>query len=176
MFKRLFNLLFGQSEAPAATPAPPPVAVQEEPVAPGTNIRFHPELIGKLTSDHQLLLSLFSETSNAAARGDVAAAAEWLEAFRAALQSHLLTENIRLYVYLEHLFADDPSSYSLIHEFRHEMDGIGKAVIKFLTKYEDLATHPEMADAFSRDLAAVGKVLAKRIGREEGTLFPLYSG
>jgi len=174
LFKQLFNLLFGQRNEPAAEV--PPVAVQEKPVAPGTNIRYHPELIDKLTGDHRMLLGLFGETSDAAARGDVAVAAERLEAFRTALQGHLLTENIRLYVYLEHLFADDPSSFSLIHSFRHEMDGIGKAVIKFLLKYEGLATRPELAEAFSQDLAAVGKVLVNRIEREEGTLYPLYAG
>ncbi|MDR1994102.1 hemerythrin domain-containing protein [Azonexus sp.] len=174
LFKQLFNLLFGQRHEP--TVEAPPVAVHEESVAPGTNIRFHPELIEKLTGDHRLLLGLFGETSDAAARGDVAAAAERLEAFRTALQGHLLTENIRLYVYLEHLFADDPSSHSLIHEFRHEMDGIGKAVISFLLKYEELATHPELAEVFANDLAAVGKVLVNRIEREEGTLYPLYTG
>ncbi|MCL2345353.1 MAG: hemerythrin domain-containing protein [Desulfobulbus sp.] len=170
-FRQLFSMLFGKQESAAEAP----VAVQEEPVAPGTNIRFHPELIAKLTNDHQVLLSLFGETSEAAAQGDAAAAAEQLEAFRTALQGHLLTENIRLYVYLEHLFADDPSTYALIHEFRHEMDGIGKAVIRFLLKYEDLARHPEQIAAFASDLAAVGKVLVSRIEREEGTLYPLYT-
>ncbi|MDR0776314.1 MAG: hemerythrin domain-containing protein [Azonexus sp.] len=174
IFKQLFNLLFGQRHEPTVEASP--VAVQEGLVAPGTNIRFHPELIDKLTGDHHLLLSLFGETSHAAAQGDVAAAAERLEAFRTALQGHLLTENIRLYVYLEHLFADDPSTYSLIHEFRHEMDGIGKAVISFLLKYEELATHPELAAAFAHDLAGIGKVLVSRIEREEGTLYPLYTG
>ncbi len=174
MFKRLFNLLFGQREAPVTET--PPVAVREGAVAPGTNIRFHPELIAKLTDDHRVLLGLFGETSEAAARGDVRAAAEKLEAFRTALQGHLLTENIRLYVYLEHLFADDPSSHSLIHAFRHEMDGIGKAVISFFIKYEGLAAHPELAAAFAQDLAGIGKVLASRIEREEGTLYPLYTG
>ncbi len=174
LFTQLFNLLFGQRHEPAAET--PPVAVQEEPVAPGTNIHFHPELIDKLTNDHHLLLSLFGETSHAAAQGDVVTAAERLEAFRTALQGHLLTENIRLYVYLEHLFADDSSTYSLIHEFRHEMDGIGKAVISFLLKYEGLATHPELAEAFAHDLADIGKVLVSRIEREEGMLYPLYTG
>jgi hypothetical protein len=173
-FKQLFNLFFGSSDEPAAEAAP--AAERAAPVAPGTNIRFHPELIDKLKDDHQLLLSLFGETSHAAAQGDVAAAAERLEAFRTALQGHLLIENIRLYVYLEHVFADDPASFSLIHEFRHEMDGIGKAVIKFLLKYEELAAHPEQAKAFAQDLAAVGKVLVSRIEREEGTLYPLYTG
>jgi hypothetical protein len=172
LFKRLFNLLFGDPE-PAPTMALP--VMSDQTVAPGTRIRFHPQLITKLTADHRLLLSLFGETSKAAARGDVETAAKWLETFRVELQGHLLTENVRLYVYLQHMFADDPTSYALIHEFRHEMDGIGKAVMGFLTKYKELARYPELLDAFAQDLAAVGKVLVSRIEREEATLYPLYS-
>ena len=172
LFRRLFNLLFGSPE-PAPAVAPP--VVYEHLVAPGTRIRFHPQLIAKLTADHRALLSLFGETSHAAARGYVAIAAERLEAFRVALQGHLLTENIRLYVYLQHMCADDPSSYTLIHEFRHEMDGIGKAVMNFLAKYKELARSPELLNAFGEDLAAIGKVLVSRIEREEATLYPLYA-
>ena len=172
LFKRLFNLLFGSPE-PAPTVAPP--VIPEQPVAPGTRIRFHPQLVTQLSAEHRLLLSLFGETSNAAAHGNVALAAERLEAFRVALQGHLLTENIRLYVYLQHMWADDPSSYELIHDFRHEMDAIGKAVMGFLTKYKELARSPELLRAFAHDLAGIGKVLLSRIEREESTLYPLYS-
>jgi hypothetical protein len=177
LFKRLFILLFGNPE-PAPTVAPPTVAppvVSEQPVAPGTRIRFHPQLVAKLTGEHRLLLSLFGETSNAAAQGNVVVAAERLEAFRVALQGHLLTENIRLYVYLQHMWADDPSSYDLIHDFRHEMDGIGKAVMGFLTTYKELGKSPELLKAFVHDLSGIGKVLLSRIEREESTLYPLYS-
>ncbi len=176
----LFDLLFGKREQATTTatavaaPAPesqPPA----EHAAPGTNIRYHPELIGKLTDDHQLLLKLFGETSKAAAEGDVVAAAARLEEFRVALQSHLLTENIRLYVYLEHALAEDKQSHALIHDFRHEMDSIGRAVVNFLGKYRDLAAHPERAGEFSAELAGVGKVLVERIQREEATLYPLYA-
>ncbi|MBI2307277.1 MAG: hemerythrin domain-containing protein [Rhodocyclales bacterium] len=171
----LFDLLFGKREqaAPALAVAETPA---QESAAPGTGIHYHPDLIGKLTADHQVLLKLFSETSVAAVRGDVVAAAARLEEFRVALQSHLLTENIRLYVYLQHALVDDAASRALIHEFRHEMDGIGRAVVDFLGKYRDLAAHPERATEFGEELAGVGKVLVERIRREEATLYPLYAG
>ncbi len=173
-FKQLFNLLFGKrAEAPIAESAP---VAPKETIAPGTTIHYHPELIDKLTEDHQLLLRLFGETSDAAARGDMAGAAERLDAFRVALQNHLLIENVSLYVYLEHLFAGDVRNHALIHEFRHEMDGIGKVVLAFLGKYHELAAYPELAATFADELAAVGKVLVERIEREEGTLYPLYTG
>ncbi|MDR2839146.1 MAG: hemerythrin domain-containing protein [Azonexus sp.] len=172
-FKELFRLIFGKHEEAAA---PPPVVAPERMVAPGTNIHYHPELIDKLTGDHQVLLELFGETSEAAGRGDVVEAAERLDAFRVALHDHLLTENVKLYIYLTHFFAEDQQSHRLIHDFRHEMDAIGKVVLQFLGKYQDLAEHPELAPAFAKELAAIGKVLVDRIKREEGTLYPLYTG
>lgn len=184
----LFDWLFGKKEStqggpvePARAPAAAAPAHAAQPAqapgtaAPGTAIRFHPELVGKLKHDHQDLLRLYTLTQAAARRGDVVTAARHLDEFRVLLQSHLLTENVRLYVYLEHALAKDASSHQLIRGFRHEMDDIGKAVVGFLTDYRDLAHHPEFAQQFSEALEGIGKVLAERIRREEDTLYPLYS-
>lgn len=180
----LFDWLFGKKEnvqdaaptpAPAPAAAPKPSAAASDTVAPGTAIHYHPELVGKLKQDHQGLLQLFTQTQAAARSGDVVQAARHLEAFRILLQSHLLTENVRLYVYLEHALAQDAPSHQLIRSFRHEMDDIGKAVVDFLVTYRDLAQHPEFAQQFSEALDGIGKVLAERIRREEDTLYPLYA-
>lgn len=177
----LFDLLFGKREKAALEDAVQPssggaaAAAPQSHVAPGTSIHYHPELIAKLTGDHQALLKLFGETRTAAESGNVAQAAARLEELRVALQAHLLTENIRLYVYLEHALAADAQSHTLVHEFRHEMDEIGKAVVGFLGKYRDLAARPDLAADFSAELDGVGKVLVERIQREESTLYPLYA-
>lgn len=171
----LFDLLFGKKASAPPTDVPVPAPAAPANTAPGTRIHYHGDLIDKLTGDHRHLLTLFGETQAAAGQGDVAVAAARLEAFRSALQAHLLTENVRLYVYLEHLLAGDPSSRDLIHEFRHEMDSIGKALVAFLGKYRELATRPDLAAAFADELAAVGGILVQRIEREEGTLYPLYT-
>lgn len=180
----LFDWLFGKKEhvqsvasaplkVPVASPEPRPAVSGA--VAPGTAIHFHPELVGKLQQDHQALLRLYTQTRTAARSGDVVQAARHLEEFRILLQDHLLTENVRLYVYLEHTLAKDASSHQLIRSFRHEMDDIGKAVVAFLNDYRDLAQHPEFSQQFSEALEGIGKVLAERIRREEETLYPLYS-
>lgn len=177
----LFDLLFGKREKAVVedvalqSSGSPTTATSQSHVAPGTSIHYHPDLIAKLTGDHQVLLKLFGETRAAAENGNVAQAAGRLEEFRVALQAHLLTENIRLYVYLEHALAADAQSHTLVHEFRHEMDEIGKAVVGFLGKYRDLAARPELAADFSSDLDGVGQVLVERIQREESTLYPLYA-
>ena len=143
-------------------------------MAPGTNIRFSPDLVAHLEADHQKLLQIFTDIGNSFTATDLPATVHHLEDFRGAIQAHLLTENVRLYIYLEHALAQDAESHALIHEFRLEMAGIGKAVLAFLGKYKELAAQPNLATSFGADLSAVGKVLMERIQREESTLYPLY--
>lgn len=175
----MFDFLFrkGKSVEPnpaAVAPAPPAPATPEK-AAPGTAIRYHPGLVAELKHDHQVLLTLFASIQAAFKEGRLQAVVEHLEAFRTSIQSHLLKENVRLYIYLEHQLAGDATSHQLIHDFRHEMDGIGKAVVGFLAKYKDLSVDGNLVASFGRDLEAVGKVLVDRIQREEATLYPLYA-
>ncbi|MGQ0709218.1 MAG: hemerythrin domain-containing protein [Rhodoferax sp.] len=180
----MFDWLFGKKESvhhvaqvPAAAKAVPvpAAAAPAQAVAPGTGIHYHPDLIGKLTQEHQNLLRLFEHVQHAAQEGDVVLAARHLEAFRVQLQGHLLTENVRLYVYLEHALAADASSHQLMRAFRHEMDDIGKAVVDFLGHYRELAQRPDLTPKFIQSLEGIGAVLVERIRREEGILYPLYT-
>lgn len=174
----LLRKIFGDSPPPPAPEAPPmpePMPATRSGPAPGTQIHYHPALVHQLTDEHLVLLQAFGAIQSAAAQGNLAEAASLLEKFRVRLQGHLLTENVRLYIYLEHQLAGDPSSFALIHEFRQEMDGIGKALATFLRKYQNLAAEPGLAPAFVDELAGVGKVLVERIQREEATLYPLYT-
>jgi hypothetical protein len=169
----LLRKLFGHSASqPAVAIA---TAKPAKDTAPGTRIRYHPELVRQLTAEHQALLQTFGSIRAATIQGHLEDATERLEQFRVQLQSHLLTENVRLYIYLEHELAQDPSSYALIHEFRREMDGIGKALASFVRKYQKLAGQPELSAPFLEELIRMGNVLMARIEREESTLYPLYA-
>lgn len=173
------DFLFGKKKLkPQALQAPPPLThthteLRQAP-APGTSIGYSPELVVHLEADHVKLGETFTAIDQTFKSGDLRATVAHLEEFRTEIQAHLLTENVRLYIYLEHALAHDASSHALIHEFRHEMDSIGKAVLTFLGKYRELDTQPNLAASFGDDLRAVGKVLVERIQREESTLYPLY--
>lgn len=169
----LFDLLFGRKQAGKAGAAPA-AAEPAQASAPGTRIHHDSALIVGLKDDHQLLLQIFGSIGNAAKAGDLAEVEKRLGHFKTVLMDHLLKENIRLYVYLEHMLVEDPPSHQLMHEFRHEMDAIGKAVVAFLGKYKTIASQPELATAFAGDLAAIGEALVARIRREEDTLYPMY--
>ncbi len=142
--------------------------------APGTHISYSPELIGDLKSDHQALLALYMEIKSHLDARRYPKIVEKLAEFRAALTSHLLTENVRLYVYLDRQFSRDETNSELIRSFRKEMDNIGRIALNFLRKYEELGVDAELAKHFEKDFATIGEVLTNRIKREEETLYPLY--
>jgi iron-sulfur cluster repair protein YtfE (RIC family) len=124
--------------------------------------------------DHSLLLEIYTAIEDARKTGELMTVQTRLVQFRMVLMDHLLKENVRLYIYLEHMLANDPVAHGLIHEFRHEMDAIGKVVVGFLGKYKEIGIHPELEADFTRDLAAIGEALVARIRREEETLYPMY--
>lgn len=169
-----FDFLFGKKSTPevdAAQPAATPAAGAR---APGTHIAYHTGLINQLLGDHQKLLGIFGDIQSSFNAGDLAATAKSLDEFRGDIQGHLLTENVKLYIYLEHALRQDEGSHQLVRDFRHEMDGIGKVVLAFLNKYKNIDSQPELATTFGTELAQIGEALVARIKREEETLYPLY--
>lgn len=167
----MFNL-FGKKKAPTHTEQ------QDNNVeyssAPGTEIHYHPDLIDKLQSDHRHLLELYGEINRLFEQQDYPQVSKMLDVLKSELRGHLLTENIKLYIYLDHMLANDEMNSSLIKDFRREMDGIAKVALRFLSKYEAIGVDKELAPSFARDFGELGKVLVERIKREEEVLYPLY--
>ena len=171
-----FDKLFGSSKPQQpTTPHTTHHATPAGSAAHPPSAQYQPELIESFKQEHAKLLKLFSAIHTFAEHGDVKHTAEYLMDFRFALQGHLLTENVRLYVYLERRLANDPASYELIRSFRHEMDRIGRDVVHFLEQYRELETKPHLLQTFISDLDTIGKVLVKRIQSEEDILYPLYA-
>jgi hypothetical protein len=142
--------------------------------APGTEIRYSPELIPQLQGDHAALLALYGEIQQAFGAENYPEVSRQLNEFRTLLQGHLLTENVRLYIYLDRMLGRDEMNGELIREFRKEMDGIGRTVMNFLKKYDAIGVDKELAGAFKKDFDVIGAVLVQRVNREESTLYPLY--
>lgn len=172
----MFDLFKKKNEETEAKPAAKESTGQSQQygTAPGTEIRYHPELIDQLKGDHQKLLGIYGEIKAAFDSSDYQTVSEKLDQFRTGLQGHLLTENVRLYIYLDHCLAGDENNSELIRGFRREMDGIGKTAMNFLKKYEAIGVDSDLAPSFARDFETIGKVLGERIQREEEVLYPLY--
>ncbi|MDD5329177.1 MAG: hemerythrin domain-containing protein [Sulfuricella sp.] len=160
------------------TPSPPsPKQADPAPqrVAPGTGVHFDPNLVAGLIADHRALVAIFGDIVTAAGARNQASLQEKLGDFGDALRGHLLTENIKFYVYLQHSLESNTESAAIMHEFRKEMQHIGKAVADFLHKYTATTAWSESVWAsFETELAVIGKVLVKRIQTEENVLYALY--
>lgn len=85
------------------------------PRAPGTRIRHDPELPASLKDDHGKLFKHFQALTAASKSGDPATVQDDLNQLRTLIQDHRFKENVRLYVYLEHLLTADPVSRRMMH-------------------------------------------------------------
>ena len=176
MFKRLFSL-FGHGNETEATPAPAPIQqapAASGPVAPGTELSYDANLVEQLMADHKKLLGLYGEIAASLEQLDYEAIHQQLRTFTSMLRGHLLTENIKLYVYLSHNLATDPENLELMTELRREMGHIGRKVNQFLTRYAEWPWTSELQQSFPGEFQRIGEVLGDRIGREEDTLYTLY--
>jgi hypothetical protein len=167
----MFGFLFGKKKEKIQEA--PPVAAAK--FAPGTTIAYDPNLVASMMSDHQALFKIYGAILQHFAANDFKGVSQQLEQFRMAVQGHLLKENVKLYIYLEHQFKSDPATHSLIKGFRSEMDAIGKVLIDFLNKYKHIEVNPSLATTFKQDMEQIGAALTDRVSREESILYPLYS-
>jgi regulator of sigma D len=153
----------------------PTSRVNETESVSASGIRYKPELINDLKQDHIRLLEIYTDIQLACEIKDFEKVANTLTTFRNELEDHLLKENINLYIYLSHLLKGDEMNSSLISTFRKEMDGIAKVALKFIVKYESIATDKNLHKEFAEELKTIGEVLGARIKREESVLYTLYA-
>ncbi len=141
---------------------------------PGTQLFFDETLITNLQSDHEDLLNVYDEMAGALSADNHEQLVTLFTQFSSKLRSHILTENLKLYVYLSHALVTDPESLAIITELRIEMQQIGRAVNAFLIRYTDLPWAEEKRQSFPAEFEQTGKILIDRIKREEQNLYPLY--
>ncbi len=171
---RLWDKLKGSHAQPEPQTQAETVKIQNPPPQSSTKIDYDPGLLPKLHEEHVALLALAAQIDHAVRHDDLKNAAAHLAQFGTLLTSHLYTENIKLYLYLQYTLAADSDEYREMRHLRKEMDGIGNVVARCIEKYRQIDQHPELKNDFLNDLAAVLPVLKKRIATEEGTLYTMY--
>lgn len=136
--------------------------------------QFDPLFIPRLKAEHRALLASYGKIKDLAGRGDWLAAEAELSQFRAMLTEHLVVESVRLYVYLTQSCAADAQKLATMRRFSAEMQGIGKAVIRFLEDHTKVVDHPAIQQSFVAGWSEIGRILGDRIRREESDLYPMY--
>lgn len=137
-------------------------------------ISHTPGLIDSLHNDHALLGQQFEDIHDLFKNGQYLQLKNELKSFRVNLQMHTMTENVKLYTYLEQVLAEDPSSSKLMVQFRREMNIIASAVRRFTKQYESSTFTPQDCQQFEHDYQEVGAILEQRLEKEESELYPLY--
>ena len=168
MFKQFFKMFDQYINAPEITEPKPEVV-------PGTKLAYNSNLIKELTLEHKKILTLYTSIADLLDKGDYQSIQKQLKVFASALRSHLLKENLKLYVYLTCALARDTENLEIMTEMRREMGRIGRAVNQFLSRYtEPVSWTREIQQSFPGEFKQIGEVLADRIQREEETLYSLY--
>jgi hypothetical protein len=156
---------------PNETSAPLPTV---QPQAPGTRIGYDPLLIKRLKTDHQRMLALFTRTQSLLTSRDYDGVKRTLGELRITLQDHLMTANVKFYVYVSRQLAGDPANTAIINEYRREMLTNSRQIMDFLRTYSAARLDDTFAEPFQIELLVIGSALVHRIEREQSTLFPLY--
>lgn len=170
----MFDFIFGRKQDETRQDEEAIIA-RNAPAAPGNSINYDAHLVAELKSDHGLLVKLFTAIVSTTGQRNSKQLTEQLNEFGQKLRGHLLKENVRFYVYLKNSLQSDENSLSIMQEFSHEMQQIGRAVTDFLHTYTHVTQWDDAQWAvFERDLNSVGKVLTQRIESEENTLYTLY--
>ncbi len=146
----------------------------EEVYAPGTKIPYDQTLVKRLKGDHQELLNLFMETMRLIDKREYNKIWETNDKFLGLFNAHILLEYTKLYVFLEYTFKDEQDYYTVISEFRREMNQIGRAVREFYKRWQTAGLHAENIEAFKEELGKIGEVLVKRVETEENRLYEIY--
>jgi len=140
----------------------------------GGPIAYDADLVPALKRDHADLVKLYGAIGDLAKQGDFQQIPQMLNAFKVHLEGHLIAENVRFYNYVENSMQGDPENTALVRSFRREMNAIARGVVDFVKKYQLGNFDQETRQAFLVDYQTVGGLLAQRIEREEGSLYPLY--
>lgn len=177
MFEFLRHWLHDRSADPTTETSHSPAdnVSRASPTAPGTGIRYDPALPQQLVDDHRRIEALFADMVAAAQARDPMRLQQAMEGFSTTLRGHLLTENVRFYVYLLHTLSTDPENTALVHGFRHEMQQIGRVLGDFLQRHGEHQVWDENSwSRLAKELSELVPVLSKRIKTEESILYPLY--
>jgi iron-sulfur cluster repair protein YtfE (RIC family) len=161
----MFTFIFGKKEKKSE-------ATQE--IEQRVGISYDPQLINKLEEDHQELVEIFTEIKTAATVGHFRRIPSKLSEFKLALQTHIVLENVRLYVYIQQSHAQDVDTSDFVTGLRSEMNGIARAVVKFAEKYTETPPEASTSANFVSALEEIGAVLVKRVQLEESRLYSLY--
>ena len=164
MFKNIFSIFRFGSKSKQVKP-------NENSNKSKVKVPYKENLIPTLLNEHKVLLNIYSDTLEAAKRGDTGLTKLKLSKFKGLFETHLTKESVFLYTYLNQSLNND-DTVKLVNSMKTEMHGIGGAVNNFLKLYT--GDEAVIDKKFIAELEGIGAALVQRIKSEESQLYPTY--
>jgi hypothetical protein len=131
-------------------------------------------LVKALHADHRKLLALHEDIGRSMTERRYLEIPAQLVALRTRFEAHVLTENVRLYSFLERLFQGDAGRLDELAEYRADANAMLLAVLKFVKHHRRTTFDESRLLAFADEHRRVGAMLARLVAREENGLYRLY--
>lgn len=139
-----------------------------------TSSGFQSHLIDALTKEHKMLLDGLDNARQFIARSKFDDFTHELKVFKGRFQSHVMAENVKLYIYLRLTLAENLEKREYTSSMRKTMKPIQDQVNSFYKKYGDGAVESENIYSCETELNYLRKVIRERFEEEERKLYPLY--
>lgn len=138
------------------------------------NSGFQSHLIDALTKEHKILLDGLDNARQFIARSKIDDFSHELKVFKGRFQSHVMAENVKLYLYLRLTLTDNKEKREYASSMRKAMKPIQDQVKNFYEKYGDNAVQVANIYSCETELNYLRKAIKERFEEEERKLYPLY--
>ena len=144
----------------------------EQSIESGSGYQTH--LIDSFIEEHKVLLDGLDNARQFIARSKLDDFARELKVFKGRFQSHIMAENVKLYLYLRLFLSNNSVQRQYANEMRKSMKPISEKVSEFFEKYGEGKLTSVAIYACETELNQLRKLIRDRFEEEEKRLYPLY--
>lgn len=135
---------------------------------------YQAHLMDSFTEEHKVLLDGLDNARQFIARSKLEDFARELKVFKGRFQSHLMAENVKLYLYLRLTLKNNTVERQYAEQMRKSMKPINAKVSEFYEKYGAGKLTSVAQYACETELNNLRKDIRERFEEEEKRLHPLY--
>jgi regulator of sigma D len=142
---------------------------------PNLGAAYQAHLTDLLSDEHRLLLDGLDNCRQFLAQLRVNDFERELKLFKGRFHSHVMAENLKLYLYLKMSLPQGSTKKKYADDMRIKMKDIARQVNDFYAKFGNGQLTSALLVSCESELSELRKMLGQRFEEEERQLFPLYS-